>query len=187
MQKQKWLKAFPGLLAVLLVFACGEEYNQPELDTSKLSPAALKGKKLFDKHKCVACHSLGKRTMTVVRQGKEVVVPDLTNPFIANDSAFVAQHLRFVERSDMPPIKLKEEEIKQISRFVAELHAAMHATVSREEADAACAITGAPVLKSEAKAKGLWYTYLDSTYYFVSEECKELFIKAPAAFASSPQ
>jgi YHS domain-containing protein len=152
------------------------------VDTSKLSGPALKGKKIFENKNCQKCHTLGKSMMTVVKQGKEVIVPDLTNPFIATDSSYVRTHLQFVEETDMPVVKMSNEEIRLVSRFVAELHAATHGSEVVENADTTCPVCNADVSTEKAKELGLWFTYLDETYYFECEACKKLFSEQPEVF-----
>lgn len=172
------------LFALILLFFVGCNAGSDDLpvDASKLSGPALKGKNIFDNKNCQRCHTLGKSMMTVVQQGKEVIVPDLTNPFIATDSSYVRTHLQFVEETDMPVVKLNNEEIRLVSRFVAELHAATHGIELAENADATCPVCGAKVSAEKAKNAGLWFSYLDETYYFECEECKSLFSDQPEVF-----
>ena len=173
--------ALVGTLLFLLT-ACTPGSDELQIDTSKLSSEALKGKKIFDDKNCKKCHTLGKSMMTVVKQGKEVIIPDLTNPFIATDSSYVEVHLKYVEETDMPQIRLYSDEIHQVSRFIAELHAATHGQKYSENADATCPVCRAPVNSELAKADGLWFTYFGETYYFECEACKELFSKQPEVF-----
>jgi YHS domain-containing protein/mono/diheme cytochrome c family protein len=174
-----------GLLSVsifVLYAGCEVQSDNLPIDTSKLSEAALEGKKIFDNKNCKECHTLGKSMMTVVKQGKEVIIPDLTNPFIATDSSYVRTHLQYLEETDMPVIELNKEEIELVSRFVAELHAATHRQEFVGEPDTKCPVCQADVVSTEARKSGLWFSYLDSTYYFECEECKELFAEQPEAF-----
>ncbi len=164
------------LIAFLLVLGCrgtGEK-GTPVVPMSQI---AQKGKAVFEAKKCGRCHSIGKPI-----ENPEMQAPDLTTPFLANDSMFVVAHLKFVDETKMPAIQLTDEEIKAVSHYIANLHASLHATVSAEKADTLCAVCYAPVLKSQAREKDLWYKYLDRTYYFECADCKKLFAKAPEAY-----
>lgn len=167
---------------LFLFTGCMPESDELPIDTSKLSSEGLRGKKIFEEKNCKKCHTLGKNMMTVVRQGKEVIIPDLTNPFIATDSSYVATHLKYVEETDMPQIRLYNDEIHLISRFVAELHAASHGQKYEENADTICPVCKARVNSALAKQDGLWFTYFGETYYFECKKCKELFSKQPEVF-----
>lgn len=181
-----WFKSTQRLIlfAAILFFAGGCEITSEDLpiDTSTLSETALKGKKIFDGKNCKKCHTLGKSMMTVVKQGKEVIIPDLTNPFIASDSSYVKTHLQYLEETDMPIIRLNNEEIDLVSRFVAELHKATHGQEFLDAADQVCPICKANIFSTAAKEAGLWFTYLDEMYYFECEACKKLFSEQPEVF-----
>lgn len=167
---------------LLLLVACQPAKDSLPINTSLLSDEAQEGAKIFREKECTKCHTLGKSVITVVRQSKEVIVPDLTNPFIATDSSYVQTHLKFVEKTDMPPVPMNSEEIRLVSLFVAELHAATHGKLRPGEGDARCPVCNAGVLSTQAKEQGLWFQYLGSTFYFECEACKKLFAEQPQAF-----
>lgn len=180
-----WQKVLYSFIYVGLVVGysgCVDTKSQLEIDDTKLSANALNGKKIFENENCAKCHSLGKEVITVVHQRKEVIVPNLSDPFIAKEKSFVQAHFKLIEESDMPHVELTQEEIDLVSQFVAELHAAANATVSADQADTKCPVCGAPVLMESANQNEFWISYLDSTYYFECEACKETFNKAPEAF-----
>ena len=181
-----WFKSTQRLIlfAAILFFSAGCEIASEDLpiDVSTLSETALKGKKIFDDKKCKKCHTLGKSMMTVVKQGKEVIIPDLTNPFIATDSSYVKTHLQYVEETDMPSIRLNNKEIDLVSHFVAELHKATHGQEFIKGAEKTCPVCEANVSSTTTKEAGLWFSYLDETYYFECDECKRLFSEQPEVF-----
>lgn len=161
-------------IAVLLL-GCRSEQHEP-LIAYQLSEKALQGKAIFEEKNCGRCHALEAGGATQTR------APDLTDPFLANDSLFVQAHLKFVEESTMPAIALSEKEIRLVSYFIAELHAATHRSASPALADTVCAVCYAPVAMEQAERDGLAFTYLQHRYYFECDRCKALFIEAPEAY-----
>ncbi|MFQ5632114.1 MAG: c-type cytochrome [bacterium] len=172
------------IYAAIFFYIAGCEVPSEDLpiDASTLSETALKGKKIFDDKNCKKCHTLGKEVMTVIEQGKEVIVPDLTNPFIATDTSYVKTHLQFLEETDMPTIELSNDEIHLVSSFVAELHKATHGQEFLESAEATCPVCKANVSAEKTKEAGLWFTYLEETFHFECEACKKLFSEQPEVF-----
>jgi len=160
-------------VAVLLATACSSQ-ETPEY--SNLSRLAKQGEKIFRKHKCQSCHATG------VKVG-DVVAPDLSRPFLANDSLFVQTHLRFVSESSMPDPHLTDREIRFISYYIAELHNAKLPKIPEEEIDTFDPVCYAPVSIDNATISRLHVDYLGKTYYFATEECMEAFMQAPEAFA----
>lgn len=169
-----------GLMAALI--ACGETDRKVKVDASKLSEEARLGYELFKEKDCARCHSLGERRVTRIENGEEVEVPDLTNPFISDDSLYTLAHFKSIDQSQMPLVELNHDELRQVTRFIAELHAATNATVTADQADTRCPVCGAPVLITEATDKGLWISYLGDTYYFECDACKETFAVAPEVY-----
>ncbi len=176
--------AFGAFLLAAIVFSasCGGDSQRLEVDESMLSEEALAGKKIFERKECMRCHIIGKENKTVVDQIKEVVVPDLANPLIANDSIYIQVHFKLLNESEMPGVALTPDETAKVSKFLAEVHAAAYTTTTPEEADQQCNVCGALVNQAEAKEKGLSLSYLGYEYYFECEDCKYLFTKAPQAF-----
>lgn len=178
------------VILILLIFllpntACQKPATEKKDVKAVLSENALQGKLIFEKNKCSRCHIKGEDHMQVI-EGREVLVPDLTNPFIAGDSLFVRAHLRFVEETDMPPIKLTDKEIQLVSTYVAELHASLQPAIPASEADAVCPVCGALVSSRQAKEKDNWFEYLGMTYFFECSACKDVFIRAPEAYKTTP-
>ncbi|RMF65859.1 MAG: YHS domain-containing protein [Calditrichaeota bacterium] len=159
-----------GLLA-----GCVRQKERASSVSARFSALALQGKRVFEEKHCAECHTTGTARA-------DSVAPDLSNPFLANDSMFVQTHLKFVERTKMPPLKLSDKEIRLLSYYVAELHRAQNETVSEAEADARCPVCYAPVKKEKALADDLFVSYLGTHYYFECEQCLETFRQAPEAF-----
>lgn len=160
-----------SFIPVLLIGCSGTN----EKDASKFSKVALQGKEIFENKNCGVCHPVGKP-----RENAEA--PDLANAFIANDSMFVQAHLKFVDKTQMPPIQLTDGEIKLLSYYIAELHRAVHPTVPAEEADARCPVCYASVSIKKAKIEEFFTSYLGEKYYFECQDCMVTFEKAPEAF-----
>lgn len=164
--------------AMVFLLAAGctkKEQSSPQ--PQMMSAAAEKGKAIFLQRGCDRCHRV-----PFAESEPEHNAPDLTNAFLANDSLFVRAHLKTLEESRMPNIRLTEPEIRLVSRFVAELHAAAHRAEVSGETDAQCPICYARVFREEARMKNLWFRYLGEDYYFECRECKELFARAPEAY-----
>jgi len=159
-------------LTVIAMLACSGSDSSTQQQFSKI---ALKGKNVFETHRCNECHYVG---------DEEVLAdaPDLTDPFLANDSSFVQAHLKFVEESKMPPIEMTEEEMRQVSYYIAELHAAKHSATSEVEADARCPVCYAPVSTSQAEEENLVANFRDTRYHFECRDCLVAFKSAPEAF-----
>lgn len=160
-----------GLFALVLA-ACTETQKEKSF---VLSNNALKGKFIFEQKNCGKCHTLGDK-------GKPGKAPDLSRPILANDSLFVQTHLKFVKETNMPPIELTPEEIRLVSYYIAEIHAATHRMVDEENADTYCPVCYAPVNSEIARKSKLLLTYLGNTYYFECKECMNTFKEAPEAF-----
>lgn len=159
-------------LAVVAIMACSGADTSP---TQQFSKIAVKGKQVFDARQCNQCHYVGDEEV-------QANAPDLTDPFLANDSSFVEAHLKFVEESKMPPVDLTEEEMRQVSYYIAELHAAKNSTITEGEADARCAVCYAPVSKDQAHEEKLVADFRDTKYYFECHDCLNAFKRAPEAF-----
>ncbi len=144
-------------------------------ESENFSELALQGKQIFEAKDCSKCHYIGDEKV-------ESEAPDLTDPFIANDSLFIQTHLKYVQETKMPPLELSSKEIHLLSFYVAELHRAKYPTVNASEADARCAVCFAPVSIAQAKATKLTGTFLGDKYYFECEDCLQLFRKYPVAF-----
>lgn len=159
-------------LAALLMIGCTklDQENAPQF-----SQAAMKGKAIFEARNCGSCHAVN---------GTEVAktAPNLSSPFIANDSMFVRAHLEFVEKSEMPPIDLSQEDMRLLSLYIAEIHRANHPSVPEEQADTYCPVCYAPVSMAQASADKLVSSYLGDKYYFECEDCMKAFEEAPEAF-----
>lgn len=112
----------------------------------------------------------------------ESEAPVLADPFIANDSLFVQVHLKFVKSSDMPPVELSANEIRLLSRYVAEIHRAKYPSISEQKADVRCPVCYAFVSSQTALENKLYVTYLGDKYYFECPQCVDTFKKAPQAF-----
>lgn len=172
MKSLKLLAAAVLGLSVVAMWACsGSDSSTPQ----QFSKIALKGKDVFETHRCNECHYVG---------DEEVLAeaPDLTDPFLANDSSFVLAHLKFVEESKMPPIDVTQEEMRQVSYYIAELHAAKHSATSEAEADARCPVCYVPVSKAQAEEENLVANFRDTKYYFECRDCLNAFESAPEAF-----
>ncbi|NIR47369.1 hypothetical protein GWO43_02695 [candidate division KSB1 bacterium] len=167
------------LIGALIVSLAGlvscTKSTDSEIDMASLSEAAMQGKEVFERHECIKCHAMGEAR-------SDTSAPDLSDPFLANDSMFVEVHLKFAENTKMPPIELTDEEVRLLSHYVAQLHRAKHPSVSPEEADAFCPVCFAPVSTEQAEKDRLYVTFLDEKYYFECEECEKAFRKAPEAF-----
>jgi YHS domain-containing protein/mono/diheme cytochrome c family protein len=170
-----WKNAFYlvliSLMTVLLIGCSGTS----EKDASQFSEMALQGKKVFESKNCGECHSVGEPRA-------DAQAPDLSNAFIANDSMFVQAHLKFVDNTKMPPIRLTDKDITLLSHYIAELHRAAHPTIPEEEADTHCPVCYAPVSIEKATTEKLFVSYLGEKYYFECHDCMEAFEKAPEAF-----
>ncbi|MFQ5823005.1 MAG: hypothetical protein ACE5JB_03020 [bacterium] len=160
-----------SIFAVLLI-GCSRATNE---EPSNFSAIALQGKKVFETKNCGECHSVGEPR-------EDNKAPNLSSPIIANDSMFVQAHLKFVEKSKMPPIQLTEKEILLVSNYIAELHRVNYQSIPEEEADTHCPVCYAPVSKEKAKNENLYFSYLGEKYYFECQDCTEIFEKAPGAF-----
>lgn len=165
---------WPIVLMGFAVLGLGACQQQPA-ESADLSQLALKGKRVFEQYQCGQCHYIGEEEV-------ESDAPDLTNPFLANDSLFIQTHLKFVEDSSMPSVELTAEENRLVSYFVAELHAYRQERVSPDKADAVCPVCYASVSTERADAAGLHKMFLGESYYFECEMCLEAFRKAPEAF-----
>ncbi len=109
-------------------------------------------------------------------------VKDLTRPVIATDTMFVQTHLKFVEASQMPPIKLSEDEIHYLSYYVTSLHQLKYQHVAEENADTKCPVCQALIQKAVADSQNLSFVFADNKYYFECDECKYVFQQAPIAY-----
>ena len=172
----QFLRFFFVSLICIFIIGCMQTSTQQDL---KLSQNGAKGKQLFIKHECGKCHSTGESGKIAA---SKTPAPDLTNPFLANDSSFVKAHLKFIEETKMPEINLSEEDIRLLSYYVAELYNARLPELPREEIDAYDPVCYAPVSKRRARQANLVAKYLDQTYYFATIETLETFKKAPEAF-----
>ncbi len=170
-RKQSLIVILLTLIGSILVGCVQSKQSESE----NFSELALRGKQIFEAKECGKCHYIGDEKV-------ESEAPDLTDPFIANDSLFVQTHLKFVGLTKMPPIELTSREIDLLSFYVAELHRAKHPTVSEADADARCPVCYAPVSIAQAKANKLTGTFLGQKYYFECEDCLQLFRKYPVAF-----
>ncbi len=130
MKPQKYLFAVFMSIAFITFMGCVQSKKSVEANFSEL---ALQGKQVFEEKQCSKCHYIGDEKV-------ESEAPNLTHPFIANDSLFVQTHLKYVEEPKMPPLELTSKEIHLLSFFVAELHRAKFPTVSEAEADARCPV-----------------------------------------------
>ena len=171
----------PALLLAftVLLSRCGETPS-PSPEDQHLSADALQGKAVFDAKECGKCHVLNDTSKAL-----QVQAPNLSTPFLANDSLFVQAHLKMQDESSMPPIELTQKEIRTVSLYIAELHAARHATVAEDSADARCPVCNAAVSSTQAEEKSLHLEYLGKVYYFECPKCKNLFIEAPEAYRPS--
>lgn len=174
MKTNKYISSILLCLMLILAMACGQSQDSR---SEPFSQMAIKGKQVFEENECGKCHYVGEREAAA-----EMAAPDLTHAFLANDSMFVQVHLKFVERSEMPPIALTEEEIHQVSRYIGELHAAKYPTVPLDQADAMCPVCYAPVSTEQAKQSKLEAKFLGNKYYFECEECLQTFRAAPEAY-----
>lgn len=164
------IKLLVAMLGITAMVIGGCKQSPPQF-----SALALEGKQVFERHECAKCHSTSEAR-------SDSAAPDLTNPFLANDSQFVQVHLKFVERTAMPPIQLTEKEIRLLSYYVAELHAARQPAIPASEADAICAVCYAPVSTARAREQKLSANFLGQDYYFECQACFDTFKKAPEAF-----
>ena len=160
------------VLLSLVLIACQKARQREEV---ALSPLARQGKEVFEAKECGKCHYVGDEVVSNE-------APSLLDPFLANDSLFVATHLRFVEQTKMPPVELTPEEIHAVSRYVAELHRAHYRSALNEDADTVCPVCYAPVNSEKARSVDLWFQYLGQTYYFECQKCLATFKEAPTAF-----
>ncbi len=183
MKKILTLTLLPGML--LLAGACQKPTPEKAGAVAELSADAVKGKLIYEQNKCSRCHVAGENRMKVI-EGKEVLVPDLTNPFIAGDSLFVSAHLKFVNETDMPAIELSNDEIHLVSTYVAEMHASLQPPIPASEVDSICPVCSAPVSSRLAREKEHWFEYLGTMYYFECGACEEVFKRAPEAFKTTP-
>jgi YHS domain-containing protein len=149
------------------------------------NPASLElaeqGKLLYEQYECAKCHQEGGAAATADITA-DSIAPDLGDPFLANDSQFVQVHLRFVERTAMPPIRLSAKEIRALGHYVAKIHRERHPSVPEEQADAYCPVCYAPVASQQAIAEKLFVTFRGEKYYFECKDCQTTFRKAPEAF-----
>lgn len=174
MKTNEYFSSLLFCLMLILALACGQS-KVPQ--SEPFSQMALRGKQVFEENECGKCHYIGEGEVAA-----EMEAPDLTHAFLANDSMFVQAHLKFVEKSNMPPISLTEKEIHQVSRYIGELHAAKYPTVSLDKADAMCPVCYAPVSIAQAKQNNLEVNFRDNKYYFECEDCLQTFRAAPEAY-----
>ncbi len=172
MKSQRLATMILASILVLTLSACVQNKATPE---GNLSEIALRGKAVFEKNDCSSCHHLG--TEVVYDEA-----PDLDDPFLASDSLFIKTHLTFAEESKMPPVKLTRDEIRLVSRYVAEIHAATHGTVGTADADAKCPVCYVPVSSKQSESEQLAASFLGEKYYFECQDCLDTFRKAPEAF-----
>jgi len=172
-----WRVAFV-LSCILPLAACTKK--ERVVNPASLELAA-QGKQLFEQYQCAKCHSEGGEAATATITA-DSVAPDLDDPFLANDSQFVKVHLRFVERTAMPPIRLSAKEINALSHYVAKIHREKHPSVPEEQADGYCPVCYAPVSSQQATAEKLFVTFRGDKYYFECKDCLTTFKKAPEAF-----
>jgi YHS domain-containing protein len=165
------------LLGLLLV-ACTKKERVENPASLEL---AAQGKMLYEQYECAKCHFESGQSATVDILA-DSIAPDLADPFLANDSNFVQVHLRFVERTAMPPLRLSAHEISALSHYVAQLHREKHPSIPEEQADNYCPVCYAPVSSEEATANNLYSTFRGDTYYFECKDCQATFKKAPEAF-----
>jgi mono/diheme cytochrome c family protein len=159
---------------LLLFSGCGE--SGVEINTQNLSEMALKGKTLFEAKNCDACHKMS--------MSRDRSIPDLSHPLLANDSSMVETHLKFVESSEMPPIELNDDEIRALSAYISELHAATQKPIPADQIDSSCPVCNAPVSTALAEKEGLTATLFEETYYFECIECRGAFRYVPEAFGA---
>jgi len=165
---------------VLLGIGCSKKESVPE-SSIELSQKAQLGKKVYDENGCADCHETKKFTINGnVNAG--IKIPNLENPFLANDSSFIVAHFKTIEESKMPPIKLSEAQISDVSRYIAELHVHKNAKVKKAEADGTCPVCKSPLLIKDAEADGHFIIYMGKKAYFECGDCKEVYSRAPAAF-----
>lgn len=144
--------------------------------TENFSRLALKGKDVFERHHCRRCHYLGDEE--VAAEGS-----DLLNPFLAHDTLFVQTHLRTVEMSGMPAIKLSALEIRWLSFYVAELYNSRLPQLAPDEIDTYDPVCYAPVSIAKATKQKLYLSFRGEHYYFATGATLEAFRKAPEACA----
>ena len=158
----------------LLFWGCGE--TSKDINTQNLSEVALKGKKIFEAKNCDVCHKISME--------RDRSIPDLSHPFLANDSSMVQTHLKFVESSEMPPIELNNDEVTAISAYISELHVATQKPIPADQVDSSCPVCNAPVSTAIAEKEGLTATFFEETYYFECKECRGAFRHVPEAFGA---
>ena len=168
-----------AVVCAIFLLMLGCEKKTENIADGHFSELALEGKALFAAEKCGVCHKMNTE--------RHRDAPDLTHPFLANDSMFVQTHLQFVERSEMPPIDLSGDQIRALAAYIAELHVAMQPEIPEALVDAQCPVCKAPVSTTRAKEAGLTATYFDKTYYFECKKCMGAFRHVPEAFAASPE
>lgn len=173
MEQERYFKVVWMCLMIVCFIGCKQSSTSEE---GKFSELALQGKQIFEKNECNSCHPTGETTTG------DSLAPNLSHPFLANDSLFVQAHLKFLERTSMPPIELAEREIRLVSYYIAELHNSRLPELSEEEIDTYDPVCYAPVSIAQAKEAGLFATFLGKKYYFATRECLETFLKAPEAF-----
>lgn len=166
------------LLVGLLLGACTKKER---VENPAALELAAQGKILYEQYQCAKCHFEGGEAATVDIVA-DSVAPDLADPFLANDSQFVKVHLRFVDRTSMPPIRLSEKEINALSHYVAQIHRERYPSVPEEQADCYCPVCYAPVASQQATVDNLFVTFRGDKYYFECKDCQTTFKKAPEAF-----
>ncbi|HEX9653943.1 MAG TPA: c-type cytochrome [bacterium] len=174
---QSWRSAV-ALLIVLSVAACTKKERVENPASLEL---AAQGKILYEQYECAKCH-VGDGETATADIIADSVAPDLTDPFLANDSQFVQVHLRFVDRTAMPPIRLSAKEIRALGHYVAQMHRQKHPSVPEEQADSYCPVCYAPVSSQQATAEKLFVTFRGDKFYFECKDCQTTFRKAPEAF-----
>ncbi len=162
------------LPVIFFAFVCGCAADKVPHD-EQFTAMASKGKAVFEERECGKCHYTGDEEVSSD-------APDLLNPFMAGDSLFVSAHLKFLDESTMPALAMSDEEIRAVSHYVAQLHAARQPRISPKKADARCPVCRAAVSTETAAAKKLVYKYLGKYHYFECEACLKTFKSAPEAF-----
>jgi nitric oxide reductase subunit C len=102
-------KIFAALLLCFLAYTVIVYTKGTEISSPIMSEQAMKGKLLWQKYNCTACHQL---------YGLGGYLgPDLTNEISTRDTRFVAAILKSGTKA-MPDFKLTEDEIKALIEFL---------------------------------------------------------------------
>ena len=81
------------LFACVFIFtACTPTETNWDVDPTRLSAEGKLGMQIFKQKKCSTCHTMGRVNKASLDHAGELIVPDLSNPLIANDSLFVKAH-----------------------------------------------------------------------------------------------